>query len=275
MTTATSPASLASSPVPSPGSASASSRLLRCAAPDPDARVRLVCFPHAGGSAAFFRDWGAALPGIEVHAVCYPGRAERIAEPPSTDLRQLAHEIADAVAELADRPVALFGHSMGAPVALETAAALEARGIDPVRLFASGSRNAPYPPSGDGSDTDDEDTDDAAVIEHLLTLGGTDPELAADPEFQELVLPYVRADGRAFRTYVPRPDLSVRCPVTTVNGDADADADLRPWAELTRGGLREHEMPGDHFYLVPAPPHALIRQALIRQAPAAAPATAG
>ncbi|MFI5860013.1 thioesterase II family protein [Streptomyces sp. NPDC051546] len=251
------------------------SRLLRCAAPDPDARVRLVCFPHAGGSAAFFRDWGAALPGIEVHAVCYPGRAERIAEPPSTDLRGLAHEIAEAVAELADRPVALFGHSMGAPVALETAAALEARGIDPVRLFASGSRNAPYPRSGEGEGSADDaadvdDTDDAAVIEHLLTLGGTDPELAADPEFQELVLPYVRADGHAFRTYVPRPDLSVRCPVTTVNGDADEDADLRPWAELSRGGLLEHELPGDHFYLVPAPPHALIRQALIP-----APATAG
>ncbi|MFF1412476.1 thioesterase II family protein [Streptomyces sp. NPDC058289] len=262
MTTATTPYSPAS-----PGSPSASSRLLRCAAPDPDARVRLVCFPHAGGSAAFFRDWGAALPDIEVHAVCYPGRAERIAEPPPTDLRQLARDIADAVAELADRPVALFGHSMGAPIALETAAALEARGIEPVRLFASGSRNAPYPPAeGDAQDAED----DAAVIEHLLTLGGTDPELAADPEFQELVLPYVRADGRAFRTYVPRPDLAVRCPVTTVNGDGDEDADLRPWAELTRGGLREHEMPGDHFYLVPAPPHALIRQALIP-----APATAG
>ncbi|MFB6524401.1 thioesterase II family protein [Streptomyces sp. NPDC056401] len=263
---------------PTSPTSSVSSRLLRCAAPDPDARVRLVCFPHAGGSASFFRDWGAALPGIEVHAVCYPGRAERIAEPPPTDLRQLAHEIADAVAALADRPVALFGHSMGAPIALETAAALEARGIEPVRLFASGSRNAPYPPAGDGAATeggaedaaDMDDTDDAAVIEHLLTLGGTDPELAADPEFQELVLPYVRADGRAFRTYVPRPDLSVRCPVTTVNGDADEDADLRPWAELTRGGLREHAMPGDHFYLVPAPPHALIRQALIP-----APATAG
>lgn len=235
-----------------------SPRLLQCAAPDPEARVRLVCFPHAGGSASFFRDWGEGLPGIEVHAVCYPGRAERIAEPPPTDLRRLAQEIADAVTPLADRPVALFGHSMGAPVALETAAALEARGIQPVRLFASGSRNAPYPSAGARQDEED----DAAVVEQLLTLGGTDPELAADPEFQELVLPYVRADGSMFHAYVPEPDLSVRCPVTTITGDADEDADLRPWAELTRGALEEHGVAGDHFYLVAAPPHALIRRSL-------------
>ncbi|SCF94190.1 Thioesterase domain-containing protein, partial [Streptomyces sp. Ncost-T6T-2b] len=60
-----------------------------------------------------------------MYAVRYPGRAERLAEPVATDLRELARDIADAVVQLADRPIALFGHSMGAPIALETAAALE------------------------------------------------------------------------------------------------------------------------------------------------------
>ncbi|MEU6406395.1 alpha/beta fold hydrolase [Streptomyces sp. NPDC046985] len=240
---------------------SAEPRVLRCQTPAPDARLRLVCFPHAGGSASFFGDWGRNLPGIEVHAVCYPGRAERLAEPPPTDLLRLAAEVADACEELADRPLALFGHSMGAPIALETAAALEARDVRPVRLFASGSRDAPYPPPWTGHHSNEAD-DDAAVVERLLTLGGTDPELAADPEFQELVLPYVRADGRMFHAYAPRPGLSVRCPVTTIAGDADEEADLRPWADLTSGGVDEHTARGDHFYLVPDPPHALIRRSL-------------
>jgi surfactin synthase thioesterase subunit len=226
----------------------------------PDPAVRLICFPHAGGSASFFRDWGSRLPGVEVYAVRYPGRAERIAEPVPTDLRQLAHSVADAAAALADRPLALFGHSMGAPIALETAAVLEARGIDPVHLFASGSRDAPYPPAEEWEHPDEED--DTAVVERLLTLGGTDPELAADPEFQELVLPYVRADGRMFHAYVPRPGLAVRCPVTTITGDADADADCRPWNELTLGGVRAQGVRGDHFYLVENPPYALIQESL-------------
>jgi surfactin synthase thioesterase subunit len=233
---------------------------LQCRTVLSDPGVRLVCLPHAGGSASFFRDWGDRLPGVEVHAVRYPGRAERIAEPVPTDLRRLAHSVADAVAELADRPVALFGHSMGAAVALETAAALEARGINPVHLFASGSRDAPYPPPEGWEHPDEQD--DAAVVERLLTLGGTDPELAADPEFQELVLPYVRADGRMFHSYVPHPGLMVRTPVTTITGDADDDADRRPWSELTEGGVREHGVTGDHFYLVSDPPYTLIRASL-------------
>ncbi|MGW8784036.1 thioesterase II family protein [Streptomyces sp. NPDC055796] len=240
---------------------------LHRAAPVTDPVARLVCFPHAGGSASFFRDWGHRIPGVEVYAVRYPGRAERLAEPPASDLRELARAVADAVAPLADRPLALFGHSMGAPIALEAAAALEARGINPVHLFASGSRDAPYPSPEDWADPDEED--DPAVVERLLTLGGTDPELAADPEFQELVLPYVRADARMFHTYAPAPGSGpgLRCPVTTITGDADADADCRPWSELTTGGVREQAVEGDHFYLVAQPPHALIRDTLAAGAP--------
>ncbi|MEU1646459.1 thioesterase II family protein [Micromonospora zamorensis] len=233
---------------------------LRCPAPLTDPDVRLVCFPHAGGSAAMFHSWGGHLPGVEVHAVCYPGRAHRIAEPPPTDLRRLATQITDALVPLADRPLILFGHSMGAAIALETAVALQERGIEPFHLFASGSRDAPYPGPEQLSDPDD--LNDAAVMQRLLTLGGTDPELAADPEFQELVLPYVRADGRMFHAYEPGAGPMLRCPVTTIVGDADDDADCRPWSTLTTGTVRAYGVRGDHFYLVAEPPLALLGDCL-------------
>ncbi|WP_253866521.1 thioesterase II family protein [Micromonospora sp. WMMA2032] len=231
-------------------------RWLRCPLTLDAPEARLVCFPHAGGSAAMFHPWGGRLPGVEVHAVCYPGRAHRIAEPPPADLRRLAAQITDALMPLADRPLILFGHSMGAAVALETAVALQERGVEPLHLFASGSRDAPYPEPEELSDPDE--LNDAAVVERLLTLGGTDPELAADPEFQELVLPYVRADGRMFHAYTPGPAPMLRCPVTTIVGDVDDDADRRPWSTLTSGPVREHGVRGDHFYLVDEPPLALL-----------------
>ncbi|MET9252667.1 alpha/beta fold hydrolase [Streptomyces sp. NPDC003717] len=232
-------------------------RWLHCPVPLPDPARRLVCFPHAGGSAAFFRDWGSQLAGIELHTVRYPGRAERIDEPPATDLRVLAHAIANAVEPLADRPLLLFGHSMGAAVALETARALERRGIRPTHLVASGSRNAAYP---DPEDSAAEQDDDETVVARLLALGGTDPELAADPEFRSLILPYVRDDGRMFHSYLPRPDdPPLSCPVTTIVGDADPDADRRPWPTLTTASHREHVVEGDHFYLVSRPPFALLQ----------------
>jgi surfactin synthase thioesterase subunit len=47
----------------------------------PEAGVRLICLPHAGGSAGFYR-WLADLgPGIEVLIARYPGREGRLAEP--------------------------------------------------------------------------------------------------------------------------------------------------------------------------------------------------
>lgn len=235
--------------------------VLHCELPRPEAAVRLVCFPHAGGSAAFFRGWGAELPALSVHAVRYPGRAERLAEPLPTDLREVAAEIAEALTGIADRPLALFGHSMGAVVALETARALQARGVQVAHLFASGSRDGALPSPEDAVRVGEEE-DDAATVQRLLELGGTDAEVAADPAFQELILPYVRADGRMFHAYEHRAAPVLQCPVTTIVGDADGDADSRPWSTLT-SEFRQQVVPGDHFYLRAVPPLALVADAVL------------
>jgi surfactin synthase thioesterase subunit len=244
---------------------------LQCVAPRPQAATRLVCFPHAGGSASFFRDWGARLPGVEVYAVCYPGRGERIEEPPPRDLRLLASDIAKAVRVLADRPIALFGHSMGAVVALETAHFLEAHGIHLSHLFASGSRDAEPLPEEDSPLQDDPDV----VAERLVRLGGTDPDLAADPMFRELVLPYVISDGQMFRAFTMDAGTRLHCPVTTIVGDADEEADRRPWRALSRGEVREVEVPGNHFYLIADPPLRVLAAALRETTPGQQPWPSG
>ncbi|MEU1728615.1 alpha/beta fold hydrolase [Nonomuraea sp. NPDC005692] len=223
---------------------------LRCPEKRPLSAVRLFCFPHAGGSAAFYRSW-AENAGVEIHAVQYPGRGDRWADPLIGDLRDMAHRIADAMTPLLDRPVALFGHSMGALVAYEVARELAGRGVVPARLFVSGA-NPPQTMAGVlGSLAE---TDDETLAGLMGTLNGTDPGLLADPELLEIVLSYVRSDLRAVAAYEHREGAPLDCPIHALHGDADHDVvpeRVPLWGELTRAGFTVDTLAGDHFYLVP------------------------
>ena len=212
--------------------------------------MSLVCFPHAGGTAAAFASWPEGLPErVEVLAVQYPGRASRLGEPLVKRMDVLAHRIAEALAGLRDRPLALFGHSMGAAVAFEVARRLEA--IDPsaVRsLFVSG-LVAPHRLRPAEIDLDDDD----ALMAEILRLGATEDLLLANDELRCLFLEPVRNDCWLMETYEARTRPRLRTPVTAFVGDGDARAipdDVRSWEELTEGGFTLRVFPGGHFYLV-------------------------
>jgi surfactin synthase thioesterase subunit len=214
--------------------------------PRRDARLRLVCFPHAGGSAAAYRSWSVGLPEwVEILGVQYPGRAERLGEPARTSLPGLADEIAEALRGLADLPYVLFGHSMGAAIAYETARRLP----EPAHLVVSGREAPRHSRHGTihlGSEAD--------LLAALDRFGATPPELLADPEMRELLLGVIAADCELIETYAP--DLAatpLRCPVTALLGDADPGVTPREaadWAAITSGPFRLNAFPGDHFFLL-------------------------
>ena len=88
--------------------------------PDPSARLRLFCFPYAGGGASVFHGWGPSLPaGVAVYPVQPPGRENRLREPAYTAVGPLVEAAATALRPLLRPPFALFGHSLGALVAFE------------------------------------------------------------------------------------------------------------------------------------------------------------
>lgn len=223
----------------------------------PGAAFRLVCFPHAGGTAAAFRDWASPGGRFEVYSVRCPCRAERAAEPCATDVRDLAAGAAPALAALADRPLALFGHSMGAWAAFETALLLERDGVPPSRLFVSGASAPPPRPAPAGLETASPDE----LAATLVRLGGTDPALLDDPGLLDRFFPHIRADLLMASRYAARPADRVGCPVTGVLGDADpvtGPGQAAGWADRTTGGFRQIVVPGGHFYLADDPPLALI-----------------
>ncbi|MGQ4402089.1 thioesterase II family protein [Streptomyces hayashii] len=228
-----------------------------------DAQVRMVCFPHAGGSAAFYRPWHRQLPPlIELHAVQYPGRGERRTAPPVDDVRTMAGHIVDDLAPLLDRPLALFGHSMGAFVAYEAARLLEERGAPPAHLFVSG-QTGPWTP-GDARGATGRthgrpgggiaDADDEELVRHLESLGGTEAELLADPGMREIFLPYIRDDFRMLRSYRPTAGPPLATAITALAGADDPVATpalAAQWRESTSSHFALEVFPGGHFFLLP------------------------
>lgn len=212
--------------------------------------TRLVCFPHAGGSASFFFPVSQALsPVAEVLAVQYPGRQERRTEKAVNSVHRLADDVAAVLAEGPDRPTVLFGHSMGATLAFEVAFRLE-REFDrpPVHLVVSG-RRAPDRVRGPNL----HQLGDEAIIAELRNLNGTDARLLQDPELLQMILPAMRVDYEAIETYRVRPGTVVRCAVTVLTGDADprvtAD-EAEAWRTHTSGPSEVRVFPGGHFYLI-------------------------
>jgi surfactin synthase thioesterase subunit len=217
--------------------------------PAPQSRVRLVCFPHAGGSASFFVPVARALPDtVDVLAVQYPGRQDRRADPPIEVLTDLADEVYAAVRRWADRPLAFFGHSMGAVLAFEVASRLQRAGDDRVRLLFASGRRAP-------SRWRDErvyQRDDDGLVAELRSLRGTDQRVLEDDELLRMIMPAIRGDYTAVETYVWEPAAPLRCPVVAMVGDSDPKTTLdeaRAWGDHTTGGFTLRVYPGGHFYL--------------------------
>jgi surfactin synthase thioesterase subunit len=216
--------------------------------PSHSATARLVCLPHAGGSASFFLPVAAALsPAVDVVAVQYPGRQDRRTEQPLTDVHALADRIHAILLRQPPLPVTFFGHSLGASVAFETVRCLEASGHPPVHLFASG-RRAP-------SAYRDENVhrrDDDGIIAEIRSLNGTAAALLDDDELMRATLPALRADYRAAETYRCVPGAAIGCPVTVLTGDADPRttvAEASAWAGHTTGTFATHIFSGGHFFL--------------------------
>ncbi|SES41531.1 Surfactin synthase thioesterase subunit [Lentzea albida] len=222
---------------------------LRRYGPAPDAAPRLVCFPHAGGSASWFHPLSGALaPEVAVVAVQYPGRQDRRAEQPLQSVEELADRIAPLLAEPGG-PLLFFGHSMGAAVAFEVARRLvEAGHPGPQHFFASG-RRAP----GRTRDETVHLMSDRGLLAEVVALGGTDPKSLGDEDLIAMVLPPMRADYRAIETYRCAPGEPLRCPVTVLTGDADPKTSLdeaRAWNEYTSAVCDVQVFRGGHFFIV-------------------------
>jgi medium-chain acyl-[acyl-carrier-protein] hydrolase len=214
------------------------------------ARLRLYCFPYAGGGTQIYRRYAQLLPpGIEVCMVQLPGRERRFSEPASTSVDKLVRALLPVMRAETDLPWAFFGHSLGALIAYELARALRADGLPlPRHLFVS-AHGAPHLPD---THPPIHNLPDDEFIEELKELNGTPAEVFEEQELVDLMLPLIRADFTAAETYEYEPQPPLDCPITVFGGSDDplvSEDELTPWQEHTVLDCTCHSFEGDHFFI--------------------------
>jgi medium-chain acyl-[acyl-carrier-protein] hydrolase len=214
------------------------------------ARLRLFCFPYAGGGSSVFRCFPEHLPrGVEVCPIQLPGRESRWGEPPFTRMPRLVDSLARTLPPYFDRPFAFFGHSLGAFVAFELARELRrTKAPAPLHLFVSGAR-APHIPD---PAPHIHKLPDAELLQQLLDYNGIPPAILEKDEYVQLFFPILRADFELYETYAPLPPDPLDCPISAFAGLQDRKAGaaaVAAWKAHTRAAFTFHVFPGEHFFL--------------------------
>jgi acyl transferase domain-containing protein/surfactin synthase thioesterase subunit/acyl carrier protein len=235
-------------------------------------RLRLFCFPFAGGGSAIYRNWARALdPGIEVIAIEPPGRLGRIGETPVCDMDEFVDRLAAEMQGVLDRPFAFFGHCLGALTMYETARRLiHSTEFRPTHLFASGAR----PPDrlADHSSFEERLTEDlmnlaqfrlslpaylqpddvfAQIIRHFNIRASE--QLLNDPQLRELMLPVIRAEFQMAVNYRFPDEQPWDIPITCFAARGDPYVSRRHalgWGRFTNSRLQVYIRDGAHFAVV-------------------------
>ncbi|WP_326700502.1 alpha/beta fold hydrolase [Streptomyces sp. NBC_01754] len=217
-------------------------------------RLRMLCFPYAGGGASAYGRWQRGLDvhgaGVDVLPVQLPGREGRIAEPRFTDLGDL---VADLDAQLDDElhlPHVLYGHSMGALIAYSLVMRRQLRGATLPSALVLSAYRAPHLPAPQIADPD---AGDEELLESLASLGGIPRALLSHPEFLSALLPVARDDLMMCTTGTAGVDSEpVRVPLHLFAARRDrlvSVPEVVAWRRHAGRGCEVRTMPGGHFFI--------------------------
>lgn len=217
-------------------------------------QLTMLALPYAGGSRHAYRAIERLSPkGLVWQTLELPGRGNRQFEP-------CFNTIPDMVADLfilargcvENGPYLLFGHSMGALLAVELARQISQNGQlpMPIGLVLTG-RAAPSVRYGRGLGQ----MTSRAFWATLADLGGLPTELTTCPDLQAFYEPTMRADVQAIEAYSYQPAPPLPIPMLVRAGDSEGISrdDLLAWQTETSYPLNAGFMPGNHFFILDHP----------------------
>ncbi|NLW46660.1 MAG: thioesterase [Firmicutes bacterium] len=214
-------------------------------------KIKLYCFPYAGGSATIYNKWRTYLnPNIQLVPMEMAGRGVRFKE----DFYQ---SIAEAVNDLYTNidfksnhdPYAFFGHSMGSILVYELCRKIAADNQKgPAHIFVSGM----HPPHIKKERKILHQLPLAEFKEEVIKMGGTPREVFENQELMDYFVPIIKADYKIYETYEFLPnDTKFDFGITAFNGLSDKPtfAEMLEWGNYTSDFSKLYQYEGDHFFI--------------------------
>ncbi|MFF8593290.1 thioesterase II family protein [Streptomyces sp. NPDC015220] len=204
---------------------------------------------HAGGSATAFAPFARWLPPQwNVLSVDLPGRLMARGERPCRTSVEAVDFLVPRLRPLLTGPYAVFGHSMGALIAFETARELSRTGVPPVWVGLSGASAPGHSPDRGRRHLWSREQ----LTAFMRKAGGTPESVFGMPDVLDRMMRVLRGDLAIVDTYRKHPGPPLHVPVSVFFGRQDPVVPPRTtafWSEHTTAATRTHAWPGGHFYL--------------------------
>ncbi|MDC9613065.1 alpha/beta fold hydrolase [Xenorhabdus khoisanae] len=220
----------------------------------PEAGMQLIFLHHAGGSCFSYVELARKLPeSIEVYCLELAGRGTRASVSFQTDAESVLSDILASVKNLRlgeDKPLLLFGHSMGAELAYQLAYRLENEAPERKLGLVISARGCADP--ADLKNKPHEEYSDNYVLNILEQCGGTPSDVLVNPELRSYVIETMRNDLILLDSLSKFPKVKLNAQIYVIGGRQDKRVPvsrLAEWERVLPAPIKQQVFTGGHFYL--------------------------
>lgn len=213
-------------------------------------RPQLFLLHFAGGSCYSYNFLEPFLKDFEFVVLELPGRGKRIKETLIYDFENAAYDIFFQIRQKVVSPYFLiYGHSLGASLALRVTNMLEQSSIVPSYLIVSGS-------AGPGvelgiKDLDSLDQNDFFLV--LQKMGGMPESFLKSKALLDFFEPILRADFGLVNNTIEE-HISTTVPLFAMMGaDEEHVSQIENWSRFTTSNFCYELLPGNHFFILQHP----------------------
>lgn len=216
--------------------------------------VNLLVIPYAGGSAAHMTPLLRSLPSwVRARAVELPGRGRRWRDTPVDTLEAAVRDLIAAIPF--DGSFAVFGHSLGAYLALALMARMEDHGDHRGTVLFAAANVAPgrrrrFLERPAATLSEDQ------ILELAARFGPVPDAVITDPDLREGLIRILRSDFALSDSFLRQWNgRRISAPIVALAGTDEpfTAEDVTQWGRSTETDFREDRIRGGHFFPVETP----------------------